>query len=344
MKAFITGVSGQDGAYLANLLLSKGYEVHGTVRRSSSINTVRIDDLISKFSPQEQFILHYSDLLDSSSLTNLILNTQPDEVYNLAAQSHVAVSFSNPILTTQVGTLGSISLLEAIRNANKEIKFYQASSSEMYGGSSKDMLNEDSKFEPKSPYAASKVFAHEMTKIYRDSYDIFGVNGILFNHESPLRGETFVTRKISRAVGRISVGIQNKLTLGNLDASRDWGYAKDYVNGMWMMMQHDTPEDWVLATGKTQTVREFAEAAFRYVDLNWEDYVQTSEKYFRPNEVDYLLGDATKAKEKLGWQPEVDFKGLVELMVEQDIIEAKKDYSLIKEGLILPTWEHPVVK
>ena len=344
MKAFITGVSGQDGAYLANLLLSKGYEVHGTVRRSSSINTVRIDDLISKFSPQKQFILHYSDLLDSSSLTNLILNIQPDEVYNLAAQSHVAVSFSNPILTTQVGTLGSISLLEAIRNANKEIKFYQASSSEMYGGSSKDMLNEDSKFEPKSPYAASKVFAHEMTKIYRDSYDIFGVNGILFNHESPLRGETFVTRKISRAVGRISVGIQNKLTLGNLDASRDWGYAKDYVNGMWMMMQHDTPEDWVLATGKTQTVREFAEAAFRYVDLNWEDYVQTSEKYFRPNEVDYLLGDATKAKEKLGWQPEVDFKGLVELMVEQDIIEAKKDYSLIKEGLILPTWEHPVVK
>ena len=344
MKAFITGVSGQDGAYLAELLLSKGYEVHGTVRRSSSINTVRIDDLISKFSPQEQFSLHYSDLLDSSSLTNLILNTQPDEVYNLAAQSHVAVSFSNPILTTQVGTLGSISLLEAIRNANKEIKFYQASSSEMYGGSSKDMLNEDSKFEPKSPYAASKVFAHEMTKIYRDSYDIFGVNGILFNHESPLRGETFVTRKISRAVGRISVGIQNKLTLGNLDASRDWGYAKDYVNGMWLMMQHDTPEDWVLATGKTHTVREFAEAAFRYVDLNWEDYIETSEKYFRPNEVDYLLGDATKAKEKLGWQPEVDFKGLVELMVEQDIIEAKKDYSLIKEGLILPTWEYPVVK
>ena len=343
MKAFITGVSGQDGAYLAELLLSKGYEVHGTVRRSSSINTVRIDDLISQFSSDEKFVLHYSDLLDSSSLTNLILNIQPDEVYNLAAQSHVAVSFSNPIFTTQVGTLGSISLLEAIRNADKNIKFYQASSSEMYGGASKKMLNENSKFDPKSPYAASKVFAHEITKIYRDSYGIFGVNGILFNHESPLRGETFVTRKISRAVGRISIGLQEKLTLGNLDASRDWGYAKDYVNGMWMMMQHDIPDDWVLATGKTQTVREFAEAAFKYVDLNWEDYVITSEKYFRPNEVDYLLGDSTKARETLGWKPEVDFKELVKIMVEQDITEAKKDYSLIKEGLILPTWEHPTI-
>jgi GDPmannose 4,6-dehydratase len=213
----------------------------------------------------------------------------------------------------------------------------------MYGGASKKMLNENSKFDPKSPYAASKVFAHEITKIYRDSYGIFGVNGILFNHESPLRGETFVTRKISRAVGRISIGLQEKLTLGNLDASRDWGYAKDYVNGMWMMMQHDTPDDWVLATGKTQTVREFAEAAFKYVDLNWEDYVITSEKYFRPNEVDYLLGDSTKARETLGWKPEVDFKELVKIMVEQDITEAKKDYSLIKEGLILPTWEHPTI-
>ena len=344
MKAFITGISGQDGAYLAGFLLSKGYEVHGTVRRSSSINTVRIDDLIAKYSENEMFILHYSDLLDSSSLTNLILNIQPDEIYNLAAQSHVAVSFSNPIFTTQVGTLGSISLLEAVRNSDKNIKFYQASSSEMFGGSSKELLNENSKFDPKSPYAASKVFAHEITKIYRDSYNIFGVNGILFNHESPLRGETFVTRKISRAVGRISVGLQSKLTLGNLDASRDWGYAKDYVKGMWMMLQHDTPDDWVLATGKTKTVREFAEAAFNVVGLNWEDYVESSEKYYRPNEVDYLLGDSSKARKILGWKPEVNFEGLVQLMVEEDITEAKKDLSLINEGLILPTWEHPTIK
>ena len=344
MKAFITGISGQDGAYLAEFLLSKGYEVHGTVRRSSSINTVRIDDLIAQYSENKQFFLHYSDLLDSSSLTNLILNIQPDEVYNLAAQSHVAVSFSNPIFTTQVGTLGSISLLEAVRNSDKKIKFYQASSSEMFGGSSKELLNEDSKFDPKSPYAASKVFAHEITKIYRDSYNIFGVNGILFNHESPLRGETFVTRKISRAVGRISVGLQSKLTLGNLDASRDWGYAKDYVKGMWMMLQHENPDDWVLATGNTKTVRQFAEAAFNVVGLNWEDYVESSEKYYRPNEVDYLLGDSSKARKILGWKPEVNFEGLVQLMVEEDITEAKKDLSLINEGLILPTWEHPIIK
>ena len=213
----------------------------------------------------------------------------------------------------------------------------------MYGGASREKLNEKSKFDPKSPYAASKVFAHEITKVYRDSYDMFCVNGILFNHESPLRGETFVTRKISRAVGRISVGLQNKLTLGNIEASRDWGFAKDYVRGMWMMMQYDKPDDWVLATGQTQTVKDFAKAAFKFVNLNWEDYVLTSEKYFRPNEVDYLLGDSSKARKKLGWKPEVDFQELVKLMVEQDIIEAKKDYSLINEGLIFPTWEHPTI-
>ena len=229
MKALITGITGQDGAYLAQLLLEKGYEVHGTVRRSSSINTERIDGLISKYSGDNQLTLHYSDLLDSSSITNLLNNILPDEVYNLAAQSHVSVSFINPIFTTQIGTLGSISILEGIRHLNKDVKFYQASSSEMFGGSSKEPLNEQSLFDAKSPYGASKVFAHEITKIYRESYELFGVNGILFNHESPLRGETFVTRKISKAVGRISVGIQDRLTLGNLDASRDWGYAKDYV-------------------------------------------------------------------------------------------------------------------
>ena len=341
MKAFITGITGQDGTYVAELLLDKGYEVHGTVRRSSSINTNRIDHLISKYSNGNQLNLHYSDLLDSSSITNLINNINPEEVYNLAAQSHVSVSFSNPIFTTQVGTLGSISILEAIRNLDKDVKFYQASSSEMFGGASKEVLNEHSVFDAKSPYGASKVFAHEITKIYRESYNLFGVNGILFNHESPLRGETFVTRKISKAVGRISVGIQERLTLGNLDASRDWGYAKDYVEGMWKMMQHDYPEDWVLATGITKTVREFAEEAFDFVGLNWEDYVEVSEKYFRPNEVDYLLGDSSKAREILGWKPKVDFRGLVEIMVKHDINEAKKDLALLKNELISPTWEYP---
>ena len=341
MKALITGITGQDGAYLAELLLEKGYEVYGTVRRSSSINTERIDGLISKYSDDNQLTLHYSDLLDSSSITNLLNNIRPDEVYNLAAQSHVSVSFINPIFTTQIGTLGSISILEGIRHLNKDVKFYQASSSEMFGGASKELLNEKSLFDAKSPYGASKVFAHEITKIYRESYELFGVNGILFNHESPLRGETFVTRKISKAVGRISVGIQERLTLGNLDASRDWGYAKDYVEGMWKMMQHDTAEDWILATGVTKTVKEFAEAAFNVVGLSWENYVDISEKYFRPNEVDYLVGDATKAKNELGWEPTVDFDELVKIMVEHDITEAKKDLALLKDSLISPTWEHP---
>ena len=341
MKALITGITGQDGTYLAELLLNKGYEVHGTVRRSSSINTNRIDGLISQYSQDGQLNLHYSDLLDSSSITNLINKINPDEVYNLAAQSHVSVSFVNPIFTTQIGTLGSISILEAIRNLEKNVKFYQASSSEMFGGSSQEMLNEESIFDAKSPYGASKVFAHEITKIYRDSYNLFGVNGILFNHESPLRGETFVTRKISKAVGRISIGIQERLTLGNLEASRDWGFAKDYVEGMWKMMQHDTPEDWVLATGITKTVKEFAEAAFSSVGLNWDDYVDVSDKYFRPNEVDYLLGDSSKARKILNWTPKVDFQGLVEIMVEHDIVEAKKDFALLKDNLISPTWEHP---
>ena len=341
MKALITGITGQDGAYLSEFLLSKNYEVHGIVRRSSSFNTGRIDHLISKHASDGKLQLYYSDLLDSSSITNLINKIQPDEIYNLGAQSHVAVSFQNPILTTQLGTLGSITILEAVRHLDKKVKFYQASSSEMFGGTSKLLLDENSLFDPKSPYGASKVFAHDITKIYRESYNVFGVNGILFNHESPLRGETFVTRKISRAVGRIAAGIQSKLTLGNLDASRDWGYAKDYTEGMWMMMQHDYPEDWVLATGVTKTVRDFAEEAFALANLNWEDYVITSEKYFRPNEVDYLLGDSSKAREVLNWKPSVDFKGLVKIMVEHDMNEAKKDYTLLKDNLISPTWEYP---
>ena len=341
--AFITGITGQDGYYLSKFLLEKGYHVHGTVRRSSTFNTSRIEPLIAEYSQDNKLNLHYSDLLDSSSLNNLIANTNPDEIYNLAAQSHVAVSFKNPVFTTQTGTLGSVSILEAVRNLDNECKFYQASSSEMYGGANKEMLNEDSLFEPKSPYAASKVFAHNMTKLYRESYDLFCSNGILFNHESPHRGETFVTRKISRAVGRISLGIQSKLTLGNLDASRDWGFAKDYVEGMWMMLQHDAPDDWVLATGTTQTVKDFVEEAFKIVNLEWSDYVETSEKYYRPNEVNYLLGDSSKAQKELGWKPKTSFKDLVKIMVESDIELAKKESVLLKEGLLSPTWENPKI-
>jgi GDPmannose 4,6-dehydratase len=337
-KAFITGVTGQDGYYLSEFLLDKGYEVHGIIRRSSSFNTSRIEPLISKYN--DKFKLYYSDLLDSSSLNNLITNIQPDEIYNLAAQSHVAVSFKNPMYTISSGNQGTISILEAIRNSDKEIKFYQASSSEMYGGGSKEMLNEQSVFDPKSPYAASKVFSHNVTKLYRDSYDLFAVNGILFNHESPFRGETFVTRKISRAVGRISLGLQTKLTLGNLDASRDWGFAGDYVEGMWMMLQHDRPDDWVLATGETHTVKEFAEEAFEMVNLNWEDYVETSDRYLRPNEVEYLLGDSSKAQQQLGWKPKVSFKDLVKKMVEEDLLLAQREQVLLKENLIYPTWEN----
>tara|TARA_X000000368_G_scaffold408930_1_gene390184 strand:- start:955 stop:1986 length:1032 start_codon:yes stop_codon:yes gene_type:complete len=340
--AFITGITGQDGYYLAKLLLDKGYKVHGAIRRSSTFNTSRIEELISEHSENGDLQLYYSDLLDSSSLNNLINKIKPDEVYNLAAQSHVAVSFQNPVFTSQTGTLGSISILEALRSVDYNIKFYQASSSEMYGGALKESLNEDSPFEPKSPYAASKVFAHNITKIYRESYDLFAVNGILFNHESPYRGETFVTRKITRAVGRIALNLQSKLTLGNLDANRDWGFAGDYVEAMWQMMQHDTPKDWVIATGQTQSVKEFAKLAFEHVNLNWEDYVVTSEKYFRPNEVEHLLGDPSKAKNELGWTPKTSFEDLVKMMVDYDLNLAKREQVLLKENLIKPTWENPL--
>ena len=344
MKVLITGITGQDGAYLARLLIDKGYEVHGTVRRSSSVNTKRIDDILSKYESEGSLFLHYSDLLDSASISSLISNIGPDEVYNLAAQSHVAVSFENPVYTTQVGTLGSVSILEAIRSSKKEMKYYQASSSEMYGGGSNEKLNEESKFIPKSPYAASKVFAHNMTKIYRESYGIYAVNGILFNHESPIRGETFVTRKITKAVGRISQGIQEKLTLGNLDAVRDWGYAGDFVEGMWAMMQNGEPSDWVLATGQPHSVKDFLDKAFKTVGLDWSSYVETSESYYRPNEVDYLVGDYSKAKNKLGWEPKIELDGLVQMMVDNDIHEATQEAVLLKEGLIEPTWEYPLIK
>jgi len=338
MKALITGITGQDGYYLSKFLIEKGYQVHGTIRRASTFNTSRIDSLISKYEGTDKLNLYYSDLLDSSSLSQLVSLIQPDEIYNLAAQSHVAVSFKNPLYTSQTA-VGTLTLLEAIKNSDKKIKFYQASSSEMYGGASEEELNEESLLDPKSPYAASKVFSHNINKIYRESYDLFCVNGILFNHESPHRGETFVTRKITRAVGRIKNETQNFLTLGNLNAYRDWGFAGDYVEGMWLMMQHDKPDDWVLATGETHTVEEFVTTAFSYVDLDWKNFVKTSEKFYRPNEVNHLLGDATKAKTILGWEPKVSFKELVELMVESDLNLANQEKVLIEKGLLDITWE-----
>jgi len=342
-KALITGITGQDGYYLSKLLIEKGYEVFGTIRRSSSINTTRIDPLISEFEKDKRLNLFYSNLLDPSSLTNLINSIEPDEVYNLAAQSHVKVSFENPIYTAETSTLGSIALLEAIRNSKKEIKYYQASSSEMFGGLSGDILNLDSRFLPKSPYAASKVFAHHITSIYRDSYNVFGVNGILFNHESPHRGETFVTRKITRAVGRILSKTQSKLTLGNIDATRDWGFAGDYVEGMYLMMQHDQAEDWILATGKSYSVKEFLRLAFDYVGLNWEDYVEISDQHFRPNEVHDLIGDASKASKILNWEPKVSFNELVEMMVDFDVKLAQQEKVLIEKDLLKPTWENYIL-
>ena len=340
MKALITGITGQDGYYLSKFLLEKGYSVHGLVRRSSNINTERIDNLIAKYKSTNNLNLYYSDLIDSSSLTNLINKIEPDEIYNLAAQSHVAVSFKNPIYSTSTSNLGAITMLESVRNLDKDVKFYQASSSEMFGGENKEILNENSPFDPKSPYAASKVFAHNITKLYRESYGIFAVNGILFNHESPFRGETFVTRKITRAVGRIYHKLQTKLTLGNLEASRDWGFAGDYVEGMYLMMQHNEPKDWVLATGESHTVKEFAEIAFQEVGLNWEDYVVTSDKYIRPNEVNYLLGDSKRAQKDLGWSPKVNFSTLVKTMVENDLLLAEREKVLIENNLLEPTWEN----
>ena len=343
MKALITGVTGQDGYYLSKLLLEKGYEVHGLIRRSSTFNTSRIDSLISEFSEGGKFTLHYSDLLDPASIYGLIEKIHPNEIYNLGAQSHVAVSFKNPLFSVQTSVVGSLAILDSIKNIDRSIKYYQASSSEMYGGANQDILNENTVFEPKSPYAVGKVFAHEITKVYRESYDIFAVNGILFNHESPLRGETFVTRKITRAVGRIHNGIQKKLSLGNLEAFRDWGFAGDYVKGMHLMLQYKEPEDWVLATGETHTVKEFAEKAFSSVDLDFKDFVEIDEKFQRPNEVHHLLGDPSKAKSLLGWELETSFDELVKMMVNSDIELANKEKVLIEQGLLRPTWSDPAI-
>ena len=322
--AFVTGITGQDGSYLAELLLSKGYEVHGLIRRSSSFNTSRIDHIYQdSHDPNPKLFLHYGDLIDGVGLTNLIREIQPDEVYNLGAQSHVQVSFSMPQYTGQVDAVGAVGLLEAIRAAEVNTRFYQASTSELYGCTPPPQ-NEDSFFRPRSPYAAAKLMAYWCTVNYRDGYGLHATNGILFNHESPRRGETFVTRKITRAAADIAAGSKKKLFLGNLDAVRDWGYAKEYVETMWLMLQKEQGSDYVVATGVGATVKDFANAAFARAGLNWQDHIEVDQKYIRPTEVEALIGDPSKAEKELGWKAKMHWKELAELMVDADI-EAKKN-------------------
>jgi GDPmannose 4,6-dehydratase len=322
--ALITGVTGQDGSYLAEFLLAKGYEVHGLIRRSSTFNTSRIDHIYQDpHDKNPKLFLHYGDLIDGVGLTNLIREIKPTEVYNLGAQSHVQVSFTMPQYTGQVDAVGAVGLLEAIRSADLDIRFYQASTSELFG-STPPPQNEDSVFRPQSPYAAAKLMAYWCTVNYRDGYGLHATNGILFNHESPRRGETFVTRKITRAVAAIKAGKQEKLFLGNLTAVRDWGYAKEYVESMWLMLQQDKPSDYVVATGVGATVKDFAEAAFSRAGLNWQDHVETDKKYIRPTEVDALIGDPSKAAKALNWKAKTHWKELAELMVDADIEALKK--------------------
>jgi GDPmannose 4,6-dehydratase len=318
-KALITGVTGQDGSYLAELLLRKGYEVHGLIRRASTFNTERIDHLyIDPHQDRARIFLHYGDLSDSGQMTDLVYNLQPEEIYHLGAQSHVRVSFDMPEYTGDITGIGTVRILEAIRRSGITTRFYQASSSEMFGDSPAPQ-NEKTPLRPRSPYAAAKVYAYWMAANYREAYKIFACNGILFNHESPKRGETFVTRKITRALARIKLGLENRLYLGNLDARRDWGYAGDFVEAMWLMLQQDSPDDYVIATGESHSVREFLEEAFCYQGLDWNDYVTIDPRYFRPTEVDYLQGDSSKARRKLGWKPKVEFKDLVRMMVDSDL-------------------------
>ncbi len=318
-KAFITGITGQDGSYLAEFLLEKGYEVHGLIRRASTFNTSRIDHLFKDpHEPNNMLHLHYGDITDSSGMTNLIREIAPDEIYNLAAQSHVMVSFSMPTYTAQVDAVGTVALLEAIRSSGLKTKFYQASTSELFG-STPPPQNELSSFRPRSPYAAAKLYAYWTTVNYRDAYGLHATNGILFNHESPRRGETFVTRKITRAVANIANGSDEKLYLGNLEAIRDWGYAKEYVESMWLMLQQDKPNDYVVATGVGATVKQFCEQAFSRANLDWEKYVVEDPRYFRPTEVDSLVGDPTKVQKLLGWSAKTHWRELADLMVDADI-------------------------
>jgi GDPmannose 4,6-dehydratase len=328
-RALITGITGQDGSYLSELLLEKGYEVWGLVRRSSSFNTGRIDHLYQDpHNPDVRLRLVYGDLNDSTSLANALEEARPDEVYNLGAQSHVRVSFDIPEYTGEISGLGSVRLLEAIRRLNLRTRYYQASSSELYGKVRETPQTETTPFHPRSPYAAAKAYAFYTTQNYREAHRMFATNGILFNHESPRRGETFVTRKITRAATRIKVGLQDKLYLGNLDAKRDWGYAKDYVKAMWLMLQHASPDDFVIATGETHSVREFLEKTFSLLDLDYREYVHFDPKYQRPAEVDLLLGDASKAKRILGWEPTVGFDELAKMMVEADLALAKEQRAV----------------
>ena len=328
-KALITGITGQDGSYLAELLLSKGYEVHGIIRRASTFNTERIDHLYQD--PHingVRLFLYYGDIADSTNLIKLLYRIQPDEIYHLAAQSHVRVSFDIPEYTGDITGLGTIRILEAIRETGLRAKFYQASSSEMYGKAQEVPQRETTPFYPRSPYGAAKVYSYWLTVNYRESYGIFACNGILFNHESPRRGETFVTRKVTRAVGRIKAGLEDKVHLGNLEAKRDWGYAKEYVEAMWLMLQQEEPADYVVATGETHSVRELLEEAFAYAGLDWRKHLAIDERYYRPAEVDLLIGDASKARSKLGWEAKTKFKELVRLMVDADMEAANKEAHL----------------
>ena len=329
-KAVVTGITGQDGSYLAELLLGKGYEVYGIIRRSSSFNTGRIDHLYKDPHDQPKLKLIYGDLTDGGNLQAVLNEINPDEVYNLGAQSHVRVSFDQPIFTVNADALGTLRLLEAVRSMKKPAKFYQASSSEMYGKAAEVPQNEETPFYPRSPYGCAKVYSYWQTVNYREAYDMFACNGILFNHESPRRGETFVTRKITRAATRIKFGLQDKLYLGNLEAKRDWGFAGDYVEAMWLMMQQDKADDYVVATGETHSVREFLDEVFGLVDLDWERYVEMDTRYCRPTEVDVLLGDATKAKKKLNWRPKVTFKKLARMMVDSDM-ELAEEEKIIRD-------------
>ena len=338
MKALITGITGQDGSYLTELLLDKGFEVYGIIRRSSSFNTARIDPLYQDpHAPDVRLRLIYGDLNDASSLNRILRTIQPDEIYNLGAQSHVRVSFDIPEYTADVTGLGTIRLLEAIRESGLRPKFYQASSSEMFGKVQEVPQRETTPFYPRSPYGAAKLYAHWITVNYREAYNLFACSGIMFNHESPRRGETFVTRKITKAAVRIKLGLQQDLYLGNLDAKRDWGYAGDYVQAMWLMMQQDTPDDYVIATGETHTVREFLEVAFGHLNLDWKRYVKIDRKYYRPTEVDLLIGDASKANKQLKWEPRVRFEQLATMMVDADLdaererLDGTKNYIRSKQ-------------